>query len=60
MTYKAWSGTVKVFYYFRCHSSNDKVTQPKLSVHGLKLQIEFTDGYKMMHKAWGGIEEVSY
>ena len=29
--------------------------------NGLSLhRIEFTDGYEMMHKAWGSIEEMSY
>ena len=32
--------------------------RPKLSVSGLEL--EFTDGFEMLHKAWHSIEEVSY
>ena len=31
---------------------------PELSVSGLRLQFEFTDGFEMMHKAWCSIEEV--
>ena len=52
---------------FRCHTSNCKVTRWKhrrfwleLSVSGLQVQFEFTDGFEMMHKAWRSIEEVSY
>ena len=26
----------------------------------LEFQFEFTDGYAMMHKAWSGIEDVSF
>ena len=49
--------------------SNVKVTEvktelnrfwPNLGVSGLYLQLEFTDGYEMMHKAWSNIYEVSY
>ena len=31
----------------------------ELSVSGLWLKFQFTDGFEMMHKAWCGIEEVS-
>ena len=47
--------------------SNCKVTRlknrwfwPKLGVSGLQLQLEFTDGYEMMHRAWSSMEEVPY
>ena len=33
---------------------------PKLGVSGLLLQLEFTDGYEMMHRARSSIEEVPY
>ena len=33
---------------------------PKLSVSGLWLQFEFTNGFEMMHKAWCSIDEVPY
>ena len=33
---------------------------PKLGVSGLLLQLEFTDGYGMMHRARSSIEEVPY
>ena len=33
---------------------------PKLSVYGLQLQFEFTEGFEMMHKAWTSIEQVPY
>ena len=49
------------------HPSNFKVTWnknckfwPALSVSGLQLQFEFTDGFEMMHKAWCSIEEEAY
>ena len=29
---------------------------PKLGVSGLQLQLEFIDGYEIMHKAWSNIE----
>ena len=32
----------------------------ELGVFGLKLQLEFTDVYEMMHKGWSNIEEVAY
>ena len=44
-----------------------KVTEVKTNIapidwgiSGPKLQLEFTDGYKIMFKAWSGIEEVPY
>ena len=51
---------------FQGHPSNFKVTPQKKSsiltqigrFHLLYLQFEFTNGYKMMHKAWSSIEEV--
>ena len=33
---------------------------PKLSVSKLYLCFQFTDVYKIMHKAWSGIEEVPF
>ena len=33
---------------------------PKLGVSGLKLKLECTNGYEMMHKAWSNIEGVPY
>ena len=33
---------------------------PELSVSGLLLKFDFTDGFEMMHKTWRGIEEVPY
>ena len=32
----------------------------ELSVSGLYIQFEFTNGFEMMHKAWRNIEEVPY
>ena len=32
----------------------------ELSVSGLQLKFEFTDGFEMMQKAWCLIEEVLY
>ena len=52
---------------FQGYPSNFKVTRDKyhwfwaeLSVSGLSLQFELTDGFKMVYKAWSGIEEVPY
>ena len=52
---------------FQGHPWNFKVTRDKyhwfwaeLSVSGLSLQFEFTDGFEMIYKAWSSIEEVSY
>ena len=33
---------------------------PELSVSGLQLQFEFTDGFEMMHKAWCSVEDLPY
>ena len=29
--------------------------EPKLNVSGLSLQLEFTNGFEMVHKAWSSI-----
>ena len=42
------------------HGSKNLRIWPRLGVSGLILQFEITNGYEMMHKAWGSIEEVSY
>ena len=44
----------------RGQRSRSHRSKPNLAVSGLWLQFEFTDGYEMMHKAWGSIEEVPY
>ena len=44
----------------RSHGSKNRRFWPKLEVSGLYLQLEFTDGYEMMHRAWRSIEEVPY
>ena len=33
---------------------------PELSVSGLYLEFDFTDGFKMMHTAWYSIEKMTY
>ena len=38
----------------RSHSSKNHRCWPKLGVSGLWLQLEFTDGYEMVHRAWRG------
>ena len=68
MMHKAWSSIKEVSYCFS--RSNVKLQGhtaqknhrfwPKLGVSGLLLQLEFTDGYKMMHRAWSSIVEVPY
>ena len=44
----------------RSHGSKNPLIWPRLGVSGLWLKFEFTNGYKMMHKAWSSIEEVPY
>ena len=44
----------------RSHGSNNCRFWPELSVSGLYLKFEFTNGYEMIHKAWSSIEEVPY
>ena len=44
----------------RSHGSKKRRIWPRLGVSGLLLQFEFTNGYEMLHKAWGSIEEVPY
>ena len=44
----------------RSHGSKIHGIWPKLGVSGLYLQLEFTDGYKMMHRARSSIVEVPY
>ena len=44
----------------RSHGTKNRWFWPKLSVSGLLLKFEFTNGYEMMHKAGSSIEEVPY
>ena len=44
----------------RPHGSKNRRIWPRLGVSGLLLQFEFTNGYEMLHKAWGSIEELPY
>ena len=44
----------------RSHGSKNHRCWPKLGVSGLWLQLEFTDGYEMVHRAWSSIVEVPY
>ena len=44
----------------RSHGSKNRRFGPKLGVSGLYLQLEFTDGYEMMHRARRSIIEVPY
>ena len=44
----------------RSYGSKNRQFWPKLAISGLYLQFEFTNGYKMMQKAWSSIEEVPY
>ena len=45
---------------FQGHAGKNRRFWPELSVSGMSLQIEFTDGIEMMHKTWRSIEEVPY
>ena len=44
----------------RSHGITYHQCRPELSVSGLLIQFEFTNGFEMMHKAWRSIEEVPY
>ena len=68
MMHKAWSSIEEVLYclsrsYIKLQGHTAKKNNrclPKLGVSGLLLQLEFTDGYEMMHRAWVSIVEVPY
>ena len=68
MMHKAWSSIEEVPYCFprsyiklQGHTAQKIVDfDPKLGVSGLLLQLEFPDGYEMMHRAWSSIVEVPY
>ena len=68
MMHKAWSSIEEVPYcfsrsYIKLQGHTAKKNRrfwPKLGVSGLLLQLEFTDGYEMMHRAWSSIVEVPY
>ena len=64
MLHKAWNNIEEVPYCFQGHPSNFKVTQDRkasiltqIGRFQIGLQLKFTDGYEMMHKAWSNIEE---
>ena len=42
------------------HGSKNRRIWPKLGISGLLLKFQYTNGSKMMHKAWSRIEEVPY
>ena len=44
----------------RSHGSKNRRIWPRLGISGLQFQFQFTNGYKMLHKAWSSIEEVPY
>ena len=44
----------------RSHSSKNCRIWPRLGVSGLLLQFEFSNGYKMLHKAWNSKGEMPY
>ena len=44
----------------RGQRSRSQRSKPNLTVSGLSLQFEFTNGYEIMHKAWSSMEEVPY
>ena len=66
MMHKAWSKRVALLFFkvicqiARSHGCKNCRFLPKLGVSGLYLQLEFTDGYEMMHRAWSSIVEVPY
>ena len=44
----------------RSHQITYHQFRPELSISGLYIQFECTNGFEMMHKAWCSIEEVPY
>ena len=68
MMHKAWSSIEEVPYCFsrsyvklQGHTAKkNRRFRPKWGVSGLYLQLEFTDGYEMMHRAWCSLVEVPY
>ena len=66
MMHKAWSSIEEVPYCFsrsyvklQGHTAQKNHRfWPKLGVSGLWLQLEFTDVYEIMHRAWSSILEV--
>ena len=44
----------------RSHGTKNHQIWPRLGFSGLLLQLEFTNGYEMLAKAWSSIEEVPY
>ena len=67
MIHKAWSCIEKMPYCFLWSSLKFQGPTghhcgfwPKLSISGLFIKFEFTDGFEMMHKAWCSREEVPF
>ena len=68
MIHKAWSSIDEMPYCFSRSSvklqghmaKKNHRFWPKLGVSGLWIQLEFTDGYEMIHRAWSCIVEVPY
>ena len=67
MMLKSWSSIKEVSYCFsrssvklQGHKDKYRCLWVELSVSGLSLQFEFTDGFEMIYKAWSSIEEVPY
>ena len=67
MMLKSWSSIEEMPYCCSRSSVNFKVTKDKyrwfwakLSVSGLSLQFEFTDGFELIYKAWSSIDELPY
>ena len=68
MMHKAWNNIEEIPYClsrssvkFQGHTGQKNHRfWPELSVSGLQLKFEFSDGYEMMHKVWSNIEEVPY
>ena len=48
----------KVMYWIsRSHGAKNRRFWPELSVSGQHLQLEFTEGFEMMHKAWCNVKK---
>ena len=45
---------------FQGHTRKITDFDPNWAVSGMKFQLEYTDRFEMMHRAWSIIEEVPY
>ena len=53
-------GALLIFKVIHQISRSHRPKNRRLSASGLWLQFQFTNGYKIMHKSWSGMEEEPY